>query len=284
VKRIRAGWELTKKSWGVLRENRQLIRFPVYGAIASIPLAIITLGPGLWLIEEGSEVVGIPLMVIGVYVLAVVTIFFSVGLAATANRIFRGEPEATVGAGLADARGLFSQIAGWAFFSTVVGLIISAIEEQGWAGAIVGRLLDIGWALVTFLAVPVIAIEGTGPITTIRRAGTLFRSRWGQQVTGNIAIGGAAFLFGFLPGAALVGLGILLWSTSGFGGALLVVLGAIVIMIAMLIQKALGGIFGVALYHYAAEGAALGGFTQAELESAVKPRRGGGPAPAPTTV
>jgi hypothetical protein len=41
----------------------------------------------------------------------------------------------------------------------------------------------------------------------------------------------------------------------------------------------LSGIFGVALYRYAAEGAALGGYTAEELESAVK-RKGGGPAPA----
>ncbi len=34
----------------------------------------------------------------------------------------------------------------------------------------------------------------------------------------------------------------------------------------MIIQKAMSGIFGVALYHYAAEGEALGGFTAAELE------------------
>ena len=43
MKRIRAGWALTKKSWAVLRENRQLIRFPVYGAAAMIPLAICAL-------------------------------------------------------------------------------------------------------------------------------------------------------------------------------------------------------------------------------------------------
>ena len=38
----------------------------------------------------------------------------------------------------------------------------------------------------------------------------------------------------------------------------------------MIIQKAMGGIFGVALYHYAAEGEAMGGFTAAELDSAVQ--------------
>ena len=50
------------------------------------------------------------------------------------------------------------------------------------------------WALVTFLAVPVMAIEGTGPFGTLKRSATIFKDKWGQQITGNIAIGGAVFL------------------------------------------------------------------------------------------
>ncbi len=283
MKRIRRGWELTKKSWAVLREHRQLLRFPLYGGVATIPLAVITLGPGLYLIEEGEIAPGAPLTILGLYVLAFVGIFFSVGLAATADKIFRGEPEASVSDGLAVARGHLRQIAGWAFFSTVVGVIISLIEDQGGPlGAIVGRILDIGWALVTFLAVPVIALEGTGPLETLKRSSTLFTSRWGQQVTGNIVIGGAVLLFGLLPSALLIAAGVLLWSTTGFGGAVLVIIGVVGAAVALLIQKALSGIFGVALYRYAAEGAALGGFTEQDLESAVKIKGGG--IPAPTTV
>ena len=283
MKRIRAGWVLTKKSWAVLREHRQLMRFPIYGAVATIPLAIITLGPGLYLIEDGKVAGGAPLAVLGLYVLAFVGIYFSVGLAACADKIFRGE-QASVGDGLAVSRSNLGPIAGWAFFSTVVGVIISIIEDQGILGQIVGRLLDIGWALVTFLAVPVIAIEGTGPLQTLKRSSSLFKSRWGQQVTGNIAIGGAVFLLGVLPAGILIALGVLLWSTTGFGGAVLVIVGVMALAVALLIQKALSGIFGVALYHYAAEGSVLAGFTQEELESAVKRKGGGGLGPAPTTV
>jgi hypothetical protein len=283
MKRIRAGWALTKKSWAVLRENRQLIRFPVYGAAAMIPLAIITLGPGLYLIDDGQIAPGAPLALLGLYILAFVAIFFSDGLAATADRLFRGE-QASVGDGLAVARERLGKVAGWALFSSVAGAIISLIDDQGGAlGSIVGSILDVGWALVTFLAVPVIALEGTGPLETLKRSGSLFKSRWGQQVTGNLAIGGAVFVFGVLPAAALIVLGILLWGTSGFGGALLVVIGVLGLAVAFLIQKALSGVFGVALYHYAADGSVLGGFSREELESAVKPG-GGGPAPAPSTI
>ena len=84
------------------------------------------------------------------------------------------------------------------------------------------------WSLVTFLAVPVIAIEGTGPFETLKRSASIFRERWGQQITGNIAIGGAVFLLGVLPAAILI-VGRRRWSgpRPPSLGALLVVIGAL---------------------------------------------------------
>jgi len=286
MSRIKRGWQLTKKSWALLRANPALLRFPLYGAAATIVCAAIVIGPGIYLIDDGSEALGGPLAVIGFYLLATIGAYFGVGLAAAADMVFRGR-EASVRDGLAVSRERFPQIAGWAAVSTGVGLILSAIENQGWAGQIVGRLLAVGWSLIAFLAVPVIAFEGTAPLATIRRSSGLFRSRWGEQITGNLAIGGAVFLLGMLPSAILVGAGIVAWASAGFVGALLVLIGVIGFAISLLVSSALSGIFGVALYRYALEGEAVGGFTTEELESAVKPRRGrgiAGPTATPGTV
>ncbi len=282
MSRIRRGWALTKKSWGVLREHRELVRFPLYGAAATIVCAAIVVGPGLYLIDDGKAAFGGPLAVIGFYLLALIGFYFSVGLAAAADMNFHGR-EATVGDGLAVARSRFSQIAGWAAISTVVGLVLSALENQGAVGQIVSRLLAVGWSLITFLAAPVIALEGTGPIETLKRSSSLFKSRWGQQVTGNIAIGGAVFLFGILPSILLVVAGVLVWASASFVGALLVIVGVIGFAISALISSALSGIFGVALYRYAIDGEAVGGFTAEEMESAVKKKRGGRNAPPTAT-
>ena len=279
MSKIKQGWFLTKKSWGVLKEHRELIRFPLYGGVATLLLALITVGPGLYLIDDGKIAPGAPLVVIGFYLLTFVGIYFSVGLAAAANQIFQGQP-ASVSDGMAVARGKVPQIAGWAALSATVGLFFSLLENQGGiVGQIIGRLLDIGWALITFLAVPVIAIEGTGPGETFKRSAGIFKQKWGQQISGNIAIGGAIFLFAVLPAAILIVAGIALWSTSGFGGAILVIVGIAVIALALLVSRALSGIFGVALYRYAVNGEAVGGFTPTEFESVVK-RKGGGAAPA----
>ncbi len=274
MRKIKRGWALTKKSWGVLNSHRELVRFPLYGAVATIPLAFIFLGPGLYLLDKDVLGGAIPLLVIGVYVLSVVGFYFSVGLAAAADMIFRGE-EATVGDGLAVARSRFSQICGWAAVSTAISVLMGALENQGGiAGTVAARVVGMAWSLVTFLATPVIAIEGTGPFATLKRSASLFKSRWGQQITGNIAIGGAVFFFGVLPSALAIAAGVLVWASASFVGALLVVIGAIGLAIALLVSKALNGIFGVALYRYALDGEAVGGFTPEDLESAVKAKRG----------
>lgn len=274
MRRIKRGWALTKKSWALLNDHRELIRFPLYGGVATILLGIVFLGPGAFFLDKHSYGAGIPLVAIGIYVLSVVGTYFSVGLAAAADRIFRGEAEVTVGDGLAVARSHFAEICGWAALSTAVALVVGALEQQGGAlGDIAGRLVGTAWSLVTFLAVPVIAIEGTGPFATLKRSASLFKARWGQQITGNLAIGGAVFLLGFLPAAALIAIGLLIWPSAGFAGAVLVVIGALAICVALLVSKALGGIFGVALYRYALDGEVVGGFSQEDLESAVRQKK-----------
>lgn len=272
--KIKRGWALSKKSWGLLNEHRELLRFPLYGAVATIPLALVFVGPGLYLLDDGTLAGAIPLLVIGLYVLNVVGAFFGVGLAAAADMIFRGE-RATVSDGLAVARSRINQICGWAALSTAIGVFMGALENQGGiAGTIAARLVGMAWSLVTFIAVPVIAIEGTGAFATLKRSAGLFRERWGQQITGNLAIGGAVTLLGVLPSALLIAIGIAVWASAGFVGVLLVIVGAIGLAISMLVVQALNGIFGVALYRYALDGQALGGFTPAELESAVKAKGG----------
>jgi len=282
--RIRRGWELSKKSWGLLRGHPSLAQFPLYGGLAVIVCAAIVIGPGLYLIDNGTVAVGGPLAVIGYYLLALIGYYFSVGLAAAADMIFRGQP-ATVADGLAVSRANFSQICGWAALSTTISVLMGVLENQGGIGGqIAARLVGMAWSLVTFLAVPVIALEGTGALETLKRSASIFRERWGQQITGNIAIGGIVFLIGLIPAGILIAAGIAVMASSGVGGGILIGIGVIVMAIAILIQSALGGIFGVALYRYALEGETVGGFTADEFESAVRRKGGTDDGPRPATI
>ena len=132
MSRIRRGWALTKKSWGLLQ-----------GAPRADPLPALRSGRDRAAGDRHDRArastcsrrtcwpAAIPLLVIGVYVLSVVGFYFSVGLAAAADMIFRGQANVTVADGLAVARSRFSQICGWAAISTAIGLVHGRAREPG---------------------------------------------------------------------------------------------------------------------------------------------------------
>jgi Family of unknown function (DUF6159) len=275
--RIRQGWELTKKSWALLKSNKQLLRFPIYGALASLAVVIVLVGPGLYLIDDGERVVGGLITALGLYGSSFIAIYFGVALAATADAIFHGR-EATIADGFAVARERLGAIAGWAALAALVGLIISLLQRGGNIGEVIAAgLVGAAWSLITFMAIPVITFEATGPWATLKRAATLFKERWAGQVTGNVAIGGIVFLVGVLPAILLIAIGIAAWTSNDGGdslaaGAVIVAVGVALLAVSMLVVQALRGVFGVALYRFATGGEVAPGYSQDELEAAVKVR------------
>lgn len=279
MSRFRQGLELAGVSWRTVVADRSLAVFPVLGAISAVALTAAFVVPGLFLVADDSMAsggwIGIVLFAIAAYLAAFVGIFFSVALASCADRSLKGE-DTTVREGIAAARQRIPQIAGWALVTTTINLVLRAIEArfQGVGGAIVSALGGLAWALVTFLAVPVIAFEGTGPWQTLRRSSGLFRQRWGQQVVGLGVTTGVVALFGVLPGIAMLILGIAI--APAVGGFVLIAIGALAIIIGSIISATLSQVLAVALYRFAADGVAVGPFTEAQLQSVVRPRRGAG--------
>jgi hypothetical protein len=277
VGRIRQGWELTRKSWSLLRDNRQLFRYPLVGAVAVIVLLAAFGLPGLFLIDDDSTAPGAVLIAVGIYLSTFASIYFSVALAGAAGRVFEGQ-EATFGDGMAIARSHLGAIAGWAALSALIGVVISALQRGGSIGeTIAAAIVGTAWSLISFMAIPVLAFEGPGPWATLKRSATLFKEQWVGQVTGNIAVGGIVFLVGILPAMALIAVGVLLWTgddgTAGLaGGAVLVAIGGIVLAVALLILQAMRSVFGTALYRYATTGAASATYSEEDLRSAVRTR------------
>ena len=288
-RRIRNGWELTKRSWTVLKGNPGLVKFPVAGAIVAIVVFIVTFVPGIVLLaidQTATAVAGVVVIVLGGLLLAFTVIFFGVALAHNADRLLAGERPG-FGEGISLARQRTGPIFAWAVISTVIGTIIQMLQEKlGLAGAILGGLAGAAWGILTVLAIPVIAIEGTGGFTTVKRCTQLIKSRWGEQITGTIAIGGILFLIGFLPAALVVGGGIALIAGPGVvaAGVPLILIGALYLAVVAVVNKALVTIFGVALYHYVADNRAVADFTTEELAGAVSTKGGMPPGVAGTTV
>ncbi|MFL5869384.1 MAG: DUF6159 family protein [Thermoleophilaceae bacterium] len=275
MSRFRLGWALSGDCWRTLRSNRGLVLFPLYGAVALLVVVAPLAGPGAWLADRGDSVPGVALIAAGIYAAAFITTFFGVALAAAADRALRGKPGG-LGYGFGVARTRLRAIAGWALLTATVSLVIRALESRGEIAQIIGRLFGGAWSLVTFLALPVVAEEGLGPIAALKRSAGLFRERWGGQLGGMASIGIKVLVFGTLPSIGLVVAGVAILSGSGSAGlgagAILVALGVAGFGISMLVGSALRQVFAVALYRYAVDGQALGGFSTEALDSSVARR------------
>ena len=272
--RMRQGWQLTKKAWSVVREHPRLVRLPFVGGLLALIAALVIAGPGLWLASsdvDSTTYAGYVLIAAGSYLASCIVIFYNVILAAAANDALVGrEPDVAAARRIAVSR--IGTIAGWALVSAVVGVLLRVVRERfGAAGAIVSWIGAAAWGIVTFLVVPVLALEGIGPIESVKRSGQLVRNRWGQQVTGNVVIGGVAAIATF-AGILIAVLGGVLLVSGATGsvaiGIVLIAVGIVVAIAAGVIAGATRGVFGVALYHFAAEEQAVGPFTTAELAGA----------------
>ena len=270
--RMKRGWELAKVSWAILRSDRSLGAFPVLAGISALLLAAAFGAPTAVLFHEDMTVLGVIVAAVGVYFVTFAAVFFNVALAAAAGQVLDGE-DATVASGVAVARANLRAVAGWAAMVASVNIIVRALQERaGPIGDILLGGLLVAWTLVTFLAVPVIAAEGTGPIQTLKRSAGIFKDRWGEQITGQFAIGGIVFLVAILPALVLAGIGVATGNVVAM--VVLIAIAVIVIIVASIVSAALSQIFAVALYRYAIGEGSLGRFSEAQLAASVAPRKG----------
>lgn len=270
--RISRGWALTKQSWATLRSDRSLAAFPVFGALSVLLLGAAFWAPSAVLFNDDQTVLGVLLAAIGLYLVTFAGVFFSVSLAAAAAQVMDGE-DATVKSGMAVARRHIGSVAGWAAMLMSVNVVIRALQERfGMIGDLLLGGVAMAWNLVTFLAVPVIAVEGEGPISTLKRSAGIFRERWGEQVTGQVSVGLVPMLIALVPAAILVGIGVLVGGTAVL--AITISLAIAIVLIGAVVSSALSQIFAMALYRFAVGETATGAFDERALAGAVGPKGG----------
>lgn len=279
MSRIGRGWDLTKKSWSVVKADRSLLGFAVIAAIAGLVCAVVFFGAGAGIVlATNADWVAIPLALIGLYVLIAIGIFCGVALASCATLALDGK-DTSIAQGFAAARSRLGVILQWSAVQLVVGTLISLLQaalREGAGqiiGAIIGGLANFAWTIATFFVVPAIAFEGLGPKDALKRSTQVIRARWGEGLAGSAAIGAIALLLGFLPAAILIGIGVAVAKSAVVIAAVLISLGVIIMAVTAVLQTTISTVFKVALFRFATQDAVLGPFGREELEHAFAPRR-----------
>jgi hypothetical protein len=268
---IRRGFRLLGASWQVLRSDKELLVLPVLSFLA-IAVATAGIGALAWVGGLGSErdsltALDYVYLAIFYFVAYFIGIFFNAAVVAAATIRLQGR-DPTVGDGLRLAGSKVGKIAGWAAISATVGLILRSLEERfGFLGDLIVGLIGVVWGAVTFFVVPVLLYEPVGAVEGIKRSASIFKQRWGEQMTGNVALGLAVFLLG-LPFILLAVLAGMIWMPLG------IVVGVLAIAALVAVGTAVSGVFQAALYRYATTGASGGPFDAGDLQSSFRPRKG----------
>ncbi|BDB40957.1 MULTISPECIES: DUF6159 family protein [Mycobacterium] len=259
-----------------MKGDLSLMIFPILSTVFGI-LAIVAIwvpaafARGLF---EGTQVskndpVLIAAGLTSAYVSTFIAIFFNVALAACAVRSMRGE-DTKVREGISAAMRRLGPIIGWTLVTTTVGLILRALEKRfGFLTDIAVWLAGAAWAIATFFVIPVVALEGTGPIQSLKRSSSVVKARWGEGATGAATIGVATFLISVA--IALVGgvAGFALLAVPVVPAAVAVLVLTVVGIVAVsFVSSALGQIFRVAVYQYAVSGTAPSAFDGQLLQAA----------------
>ncbi len=250
---------LAKASWRVLRDDRQLAVLPLCSMVASLLVALTFLAPIALVAHDGStggwtvKPVDWVLAVAGYLVLTYVVVFFNAALVFAADRRLAGE-QITLGEALRAASQRSHVLVPWVVLSATVSLVLRAVEQRGGLGRLVGSLAGVAWSVVTFLVLPILVLEGTGPIDAVKRSGELFKRTWGENLMTNAGISLVMML-------VAVGGAIPLLVLLAIGGAV-AVLGVVLlvawIVVVSLVGATLTGILQVALYRFATGGVVPG--------------------------
>jgi hypothetical protein len=278
--RFSRSWQLIKASGAVLRQDKELLLFPLFSAIATIIVAVSFILPlavnGAFedIASEETGNAGAMVVLFLFYLVQYFIIFFfnSALVGAAMIRLDGGDP--TVADGLRIARSRIVPILGYSAIAATVGLILRLIEERaGFIGRWIAGLLGLAFTVATFLAVPVLVSRNVGPMEAVKESATLLKKTWGENVIGNGGMGIVFFLF--YIGVIGIGMAFVFAVAQTGNGPLIIAVTAVLVLAVIalaLVQSALQGVYSAALYRYATEGNVGEAFSGTLLSEAFRPK------------
>ena len=288
---IGRSWQLYKVCWRVLLHDKELLVFPLISTIALILTIAVVFGSGMVFraadsvnssADEAGSALGLAdfvLMGVFYFVNYFIIIYFNAALIGAARiRLRGGDPNVWDGFRVANSN--LRGIIGWAFISAIVSLIFYALEKfaqnRGGFGAIAVMittwLLRGAWSIFTYLVIPVLVVEGVGPIEAIKRSAALLRKTWGEQLVSRFGFDLMVIIVGLPIVLVAVAIGIVIPQPAGL--IIAVGFGVVAIGALILVTSALKAIYVAALYEYATDGVLPDSFPREVVSDSWAPKDG----------
>jgi hypothetical protein len=178
-----------------------------------------------------------------------------------------GDP-VSIRRGLAFACRRVRSIIVWSVVAWTVGLIIRAVERNGWIGGVLARYLGVAWNVAAIFVIPVMLREDSqNPLVLLRASASTLKRSWGEGVSGYFGLFAGILLPLF---AWVLAIGVVIGVAAWFGSGVLVVaalaLGVLGLFAAMFLFAVSQSVFHCALYIYATEGVVPGPFTADQMD------------------
>lgn len=287
--RFARSWELTKASYGVVKQDKELLWMPVIAFLASVVAMMGVLGIGFAAgifpqvtTDEALRPAGIALAFVYYTVLAFIALFFNAAVVSAATVRFNGG-DPTVKSALAAAWAKKGKIFLWSLVVATVNVILQGLREAanragGNAGQMVSHIMiSLGaaaWNLATAFMVPVLLFEDKGIGASMKSSVGIVRRHWGETIIANVGLGLAQMVV-MIP---LILLGVFL-SAAAFGTSALLGIVVVVAFVAAVALVAaffsvLNGVYRAALYRFATTNNVPPGFETQQLAGAFVQKTG----------
>src|SRR3990167_8089778 len=158
-------WDIAKLSFRVMREDKELLLFPVFASVFSLLFILVMVFPVFvtaLLPEETRALLQLPVLFIVYLGLSFIATFFSVCVVFTTKKRFEGG-NATFSESLSFALSKVHLIIAWSLVSATVGIILRLIENAAersrndivaMLGRVVSGILGLIWSVITVFVVP----------------------------------------------------------------------------------------------------------------------------------
>jgi len=239
-------------SFAVLKENRQLILFPILSGISMLlvisSFVVAALAAAGWDTESFREtdphnVLNYVFVFLYYLVNYFIIVFFNTALVHCTHLYFMGQ-EVTIKKGLQFSLSRIGAIFAWAAFAATVGTILRLLQDNmGRIGKIVISLIGIVWSIATFFVVPIIAYERLGPLGAFKRSTQLMKEKWGESLSANFSFGLVQFVLIAGVAIACFAIGALIHPIAGM------VIFILCLFTVLVVMSAAKTIFISAVYH-----------------------------------
>jgi hypothetical protein len=261
------GWRLGGAALGFVLENRPLQRFVLISAGIVLVVAASGAAAAVALRRETGPVGYVLVGLAAYYCLSLMVTAIAVGVAGlAADSLESRAVSAATGWRVIERRR--GPIAGWAALDLAVGLPSRLIGS--WVNQLAFLLLGFGWSVLSFFAIPTIALTGGSAGATARRSLQLVRTNWGDAIYSTVYLWvRAAVLFGAPAAAAAIGVLLIRGDAVILGGALFAA-GVAGLALALLLAQVARAVITVVLYRYADSGTVYPAFPAELLDRSIR--------------